>query len=304
MKIFLSGATGVIGRRVIPLMVKKGHSVTAATRSAQKAGVVERLGAEPRQVDLFDSEKVAAVVKGHDVIVNLATSIPPSSRALMPGAWRENSRVRRYVSANLAKAARETGTERLIQESFAPIYADAGDEWITETSTIRPARYNKAVVDAERAAATFATTGGVGIVLRFGFFYGPDSGFTRDAINMVRKGWAPTLGRPDGFVSSISHDDAATAVVAALDTPGGTYNVVDDDPLTKREFYDSLAEALGVAPPRIPPGWVRFLMGSLGGTLARSQRISNSKLRSVGWAPKVRSAKSGWPLLIRQLPSG
>ncbi|HUQ99666.1 MAG TPA: NAD(P)-dependent oxidoreductase [Gemmatimonadaceae bacterium] len=304
MKIFLSGATGVIGTRVIPLLVKKGHSVTAATRSTRKAGIVERLGAEPREVDLFDPAKVASVVKGHDVVINLATSVPPSSRALMPGAWRETGRVRRYVSANLAKAARETDAQRLIQESFAPIYADAGDEWITETSTIKPARYNRTVVDAERAAATFATGGGVGIVLRFGFFYGPDSDFTRDAINMVRKGWAPALGSPGGFISSVSHDDAATAVAAAVDAAGGTYNVVDDDPLTKRDFYDSLADALGVAPPKFLPPWVRYLTGSVGATLGRSQRISNSRLRSAGWAPKVRSAKAGWPLLLRQLPSG
>jgi nucleoside-diphosphate-sugar epimerase len=304
MKIFLAGATGVIGQRVIPLMVKKGHSVTAATRSAAKAATLERLGAEAREVDLFDAAKVAALVKGHDAIVNLATSVPPSSRALMAMAWRETARVRRYVSANLAKAARDTGADRLIQESFAPIYADAGDEWITETSTIKPARYNRTVIDAERAAATFATSGGVGIVLRFGFFYGPDSDFTKDAIKMVRKGWAPALGSANGFISSVSHDDAATAVVAALDAPGGTYNVVDDDPLTKREFYDSLADALGVAPPKFLPPWVGYLLGSVGATLSRSQRISNSRLRSAGWAPKVRSAKTGWPLLLRQLPSG
>ena len=303
MKIFLAGATGVIGRRVIPLLVKKGYSVTAAVRSSAKAGIVERLGADAREIDLFDGAKVEAVVKGHDVIINLATSVPPSSRALLPGAWRETGRVRRYVSANLANAARETGAARLIQESFAPIYADAGDEWITETSTIKPARYNKAVIDAERAAATFATGGAVGIVLRFAFFYGPDSAFTTDAINMVRNGWAPALGSPNGYISSVSHDDAATAVVAAISAPGGTYNVVDDDPLTRREFYNSLADALGVAPPRFAPAWLQYVTGSVGRTLGRSQRISNSRLRSAGWAPRVRSVKVGWPLVLRELPS-
>ena len=301
MKIFVAGATGVVGRRAIPLMLARGHEVTAVSRSEGKRAAFRGLGVNAITVDLFDAEKLPAIVKGHDVVVNLATSIPPSSRALVPWAWRENSRVRRQVSENLRIAAKYGEVERFIQESFAPIYAGAGSDWLTETSTIAPARYNRAVVEAERAVATFATSGGCGIVLRFAFFYGPDSDFTLDTIEMVKKGWAPALGSPSGYISSVSHDDAASAVVAVLNAAGGTYNVADDEPVTKREFYEWLAMALGTDAPRFPPSWLKYLMGSLGDTLSRSQRISNKKLRTLGWKPVHRSVRDGWPAVVREI---
>ena len=140
------------------------------------------------------------------------------------------------------------------------------------------------------------------MVLRFAFFYGHDSSFTHDMISYVRKGWAPALGSPSGYVSSISHDDAAHAVVAALDLPGGVYNVVDDEPLRRREFFDTLAAALGVAPPRFPPAWLSRITGSIGETLARSQRISNARLKRHGdWRPRTPSVRQGWPTLVERM---
>jgi 2-alkyl-3-oxoalkanoate reductase len=299
MKVFVTGATGVIGRRVIPLLIQRGHEVTGASRSVEKSAELALMGAEPVQLDLFDLDKLKAAVKRHDAVINLATAIPPSSTALIPFAWRENSRVRRYISANVAAAAKHAGVGRLVQESFAPIYASAGDQWLIETSPIKPARYNRAVVDAERAAAGFAETGGKAVVLRFAFFYGPDSDFTLDIVQMVRKGWAPLLGSPDGYISSVTHDDAARAVVSVLTAPSGLYNVSDDDPLRKREFYETLAHALRVRPPKYPPSWLWRVLGSVGETLSRSQRVSNQKLRSIGWAPKYPSAREGWKDLVR-----
>lgn len=296
--ILVAGATGVVGRRAIPLMLEKGHRVSAVARSPANRAALEQLGAAPLEVDLFDLAKVRTAARGHDVVVNLASSIPPSSKSFLPWAWRENTRVRRYVSANLAAAAKEAGAERLIQESFAPTYLDAGDDWIEESWPVKPPRYNRGILDAERAAAQFGATGATATVLRFGYFYGPDSDFVHDTIRMLRKGWAPCLGSPDAYISSISHDDSASAVMAALTAPGGTYNVADDEPLKKREFYNSLADALGVQHPRFPPRWLSHITGSLGEMLSRSQRISNRKLRSVGWAPGYPSVRAGWPYAI------
>src|SRR4051812_21224586 len=121
MKIFVTGATGVIGRRAIPLLIQRGHHVSGVSRSAEKGGELARMGAEPVEVDLFDLEKLKGALRRHDAVINLATHIPPSSKSMMPWAWRENSRIRRYVSANIAAAAKHVGAERLIQESFAPI---------------------------------------------------------------------------------------------------------------------------------------------------------------------------------------
>src|SRR5206468_12114567 len=125
--------TGVIGRRVVPLLVAARHEVTAVARSPEKRLALERAGTTPVTVDLFDRRQVEQAVRGHDAVINLATHIPPAARAFLPGAWRENSRVRRVASANLAAAAVAEGGARMIQESFAPIYPDMGDQWIDET---------------------------------------------------------------------------------------------------------------------------------------------------------------------------
>lgn len=303
MLVFVTGATGVIGRRVIPLLVGAGHRVTAVGRTAEKCAALVRLGAEPVQVDLFAPDAVRRAVVGHDVVVNLATHIPSSTtRMLLPGAWHENDRLRRVASALLVDAAISEGAKRFIQESFAPIYADGGDEWIDEDWPIRPARYNRTVVDAERSAARFTEKRDTGIVLRFAGFYGPDAFHVLDMVRLIRKGWAPLPGSPDAFFSSISHDDAATAVVAALRLRAGIYNVTDNEPLRRREYVDSLAECLGVVPPRFAPKWLAYLAGSVGELMSRSQRMSNRKLRAEsGWTAKYPSVREGWHAVVKDL---
>jgi nucleoside-diphosphate-sugar epimerase len=300
--IFISGATGVIGRRVVPRLVAAGHRVTAAGRTPEKRAMLQRAGARAIELDLFDPSAVLRAVQGHDIVINLATHIPASSRVFVPGAWRSNTRVRRLVSANLASAAVATSVGAMIQESFAPIYEGAGDRWLDEDAPVRVARYNRAVLDAEAAAGRVAQAGGRGVVLRFAYFYGADSDFIRDAIAFVRRGRAPVFGAPSAFISSISHDDAAEAVVAALELPAGRYNVSDDRPVSRRELADSLAAELGAAPPKFFPGWVAGLAGSLGETLSRSQRISNARLRGLsGWAPRFPSVVEGWPAVVAEI---
>ncbi|MGH7528504.1 MAG: NAD-dependent epimerase/dehydratase family protein [Gemmatimonadales bacterium] len=301
MRLFLTGATGVVGRRAVPLLIAQGHRVSGVARTPEKRARLERLGADPVSVDLFNADAVRQAVAGHDAVINLATHIPGSPRLFLPGAWTENDRIRREASTNLASAAGAGGAERFIQESFAPVYSDRGDAWIDESTPIQPAPYNRTVMDAERAAESFSD-GRIGIVLRFAGFYGPDAWHVQDMIRYVRKGWAPIPGSPGGFFSSVSHDDAATAVVAALRIGPGVYNVVDDEPVRRREFFDSLAGVLGVAPPRIPPAWMAGLAGSVGQTLARSLRISNRKLRiESGWAPKYPSVREGWRAVVEEL---
>jgi nucleoside-diphosphate-sugar epimerase len=296
MKILVTGATGVIGRRVVPLLIQRGHEVTAAGRSLERLTPLAREGAEPVTLNLFDAAAVARAVAGRDAIINLATSIPASSWALLPGAWRATGRVRREGSRVLAEAAIAFGVQRFIQESFAPIYADAGNQWIDETSPIQPARYNRAVVDAEASAFHATASGATGVVLRFAYFYDLDSDFSADAARMVRRNWAPAFGNPASYISSVTHDDAAAAVVAALNVPAGVYNIGDNDPVTRRDFYNALAAAIGARPPRFLPAWTRHLAGSLGETLSRSQRISNQRFRATApeWTPRYPSAREGW----------
>jgi nucleoside-diphosphate-sugar epimerase len=304
MKVFLTGATGVIGRRALPLLVSAGHEVTAIGRTPEKRAALEQMGAKAVDVSLFEPLALGAAVEGHDVVLNLSTHIPSSSvRMLLRGAWLENDRVRREGSANLVDAAIAGGVRRFVQESFAPVYPDCGSAWIDESVPIQPTRYNRTIADAERSAERFDGGMRSGIVLRFAAFYGSDARHVADMIRMVRRGWAPMPGSPDAYISSISHDDAASAVVAALGLPADVYNVTDDEPVSHREYFDSLAAALGVAAPKLPPPWATYLLGATGRLLSRSQRISNRKLRHASdWTPRYRSVREGWRSMIAALP--
>lgn len=299
LRVFVAGATGVVGRRAVPLLVAAGHEVTAVGRTPEKRQRLAQAGATPVGISVFDADGLRDAVAGHDVVVNLATHIPHSAaRMLLPGAWRENDRVRRVGAAALADAALAAGARRFVQESFAPMYADGDDRWLDETAPVRPARYNRSTLDAEAAAARVAAAGGAGVVLRFGAFYGPDATHLPDLMRSVRAGWAPLPGAADAYVSSVSHDDAASAVIAALGVPAGVYNVVDDEPLTRRAYADALAAALNCPPPRLLPAWAPRFMGSLGALMSRSLRLSNRKLRdAAGWAPRFPSAREGWRAL-------
>ena len=203
-------------------------------------------------------------------------------RVFVPGAWRENDRIRHDASANLVDAALATGAARFIQESFAPTYADNGDAWIDESVPLKPVHYNRTILDAEASARRFTHRGGgTGVVLRFAAFYGPDAYQLGDMVALVRRGWAPLLGPADSYMSSVSHDDAAAAVVAALDVQSGAYNVSDDEPLRHRDFADALAAALvnhhRACRPRGPRTWP----DRWAALLARSLRVSNAKLRAA-----------------------
>ncbi len=296
MKIFIAGATGVIGRRAVPLLLEAGHLVTAAGRDSAKLRQLERLGARTQAVDLFDPAAVRRAVEEAEVVCNLATAVPAAgARMFLPGAWRAMDRVRREVSRNLVEAALAGGAvERLIQESFAPIYAAAGDAWVTESFAVRPARYNRSAVDAEAQAERFTRAGHTGVVLRFGLFYGPDDPSTAMLIDAVRRGWFPLFGRPEAYSSWVAHGDAAGAVVAAVGLAAGTYNVVEDEPMRRRDLADGLARRLGVRPPRFLPGWATKLGGSVAGAIGRSLRISNRKLRGASeWTPRYPSTLDG-----------
>lgn len=303
MKILLTGATGVIGRRVLPELIERGHTVTAIGRSPEKRERLQRAGARAVDADLFDLATVRSAVAGHDAIINLATHIPPSTvRMLLPWSWRENDRVRRQGSATLVDAAIAEGVTRVVQESFAPVYVANGEAWIDESQAQKPVRYNMSVLDAERSAERFTATGGTGVILRFAGFYGPDAFHIAEMLDTMRKGWAPIPGRADAFISAISHDDAASASVAALAIPAGAYNVSDDEPLRRSEWVQHLADSFGIAQPKPMPMWMVGLGGSTMELLSRSQRMSNHRLRGVSsWKPRYPSVREGFRVLADHL---
>ena len=294
MRVLVTGATGVIGRRVVPALRARGHEVTAAGRSAARLTTLAQPGVDTVVLELFDPPSVRQALRGHDVVLNLATHVPPNNRTFLPGAWRQMDRIRRDGSAIIADAATAVGVRRYVQESWGGGGADGGANWVTEATPPQAARYNRSVLDAEASAMRFAGSGGTAVILRFAYFYGPNDAFSEQLVAMARAGWLPLLGRAEAYFPTVAHDDAATAVVAALDVPAGTYNVVDDRPLTHRAIADALGRILGARPPRLLPPWVAKLGGSLGETLARSLRVSNAKLKGASrWTPSVPNVEDG-----------
>jgi len=220
MKIFVAGATGVLGTRAVPALVEAGHEVTGVARTPEKAEVVRSMGATPVTVDLFDPGAVKEAVAGHDVVMNLATHIPSLTKSALPGAWEENNRIRSEASRNLVDAAISAGASRYVQEAIAFMYTDGGDTWIDEDQPLDVPALGESQLDAEANTARFTESGGVGVVLRFGQFYAPGSVHTESMLSMARKRIAPALGDADGYAPSIHIEDCATAVVAALGAPG------------------------------------------------------------------------------------
>jgi nucleoside-diphosphate-sugar epimerase len=283
MRVFITGATGVIGSRVVPLLLQAGHTVTAASRSDHNREALRKAGTAAVDVDLYDVESLRRVLVGQDAVVNLATHIPSPKKILFRWAWRTNDRIRREASAAIATAAIAEGVGRMIQESFAPLYPDHGDAWIDESMPVAPVSYNKSALDAERSAQRVTESGGVGVVLRFGGLYGPDE-ILAEMLNMMRKGISPLPGDPSAFLSSLAQHDAATAVVSSLGVAAGTYNIVEDDPMRRGDWTRALATAAGIPVPKPIPAWMTALGGSMLRLMARSERISNRKFREASSA--------------------
>lgn len=212
MKVFVAGATGVLGNRVVPLLVRAGHQVTAIARTPEKAAVLRAVGAEPVTVGLFEPDRLIAAVAGHGAVVNLATHIPDLSRAARSSAWAENDRIRTEGSRNLVDAALADGALRYVQESISFFYADGGEDWLDEDAALDVPAFAAAILTAEAQAARFAAAGGSGVVLRFGWFYGAGSSHTASQLRIARRGLSPFPGAQDGYQAFVHLDDAASAV--------------------------------------------------------------------------------------------
>jgi len=297
MQCFVTGATGALGRPVVRALLAGGHDVRGVARDDAKARHLRDVGADPVVVDLFDGPALGDAAAGSDAIVHLATNVPPMMRMGLASAWRTHNRLRTETTEHLLAAARTHGIGIFVKESVTFTYPDCGADWIDESvapdvsiKSLRP------TLAGERLVEAFTGEGGCGVVLRFGLFYGPECRSTDEALRLAGFGVAPIAGRGDSYVSSIHTDDAAAAVLGALAVPGGVYNAVDDEPLTRREYLDAFAGAFGLTRLRLTPGGVlRAVAGSGAKALTASQRVANRGFKDAsGWAPVYRSAREGW----------
>lgn len=296
MLVFVTGATGALGRYAIGMLVRAGHEVHGVARGPAKARRLTDAGATAVTVDLGDAAQVRAAAERirPDAIAHLATHIPGLPAALLPGGWKQNDRLRRDVSRALVDAALATGAERYVQESIALVYRDGGERWLDEDAPLASGPQERAVAASAAQVERMRAAGRTGVLLRFGSFYGPDDAVSNELAARVRAGKPAVPGPAGAYLSPLHLVDAASAVVAALTVPSGTYNVVDDEPVTHAAFADVLAGAFGVDRVKLVPAAVPRL-SSRTRAITRSQRVSNRRFReAAGWRPTYPTAKAGW----------
>ncbi len=300
MRVFVAGASGALGRRLVPQLIESGHEVVGTHNSPSNTELLQALGAEPVPVDLLDPQAVRKAVLEHqpDAIVHEATALANMKLGRsLDKTFVKTNLLRSQGTDALLAAAREAGVTRFVAQSFAPYrYARQGGPVKTEDDPLDPtppasasASY-AAMAHLERAVTEFG-----GVALRYGVFYGAAND---GLIEPVRKRQFPIVGDGGGMMSFIQLDDAAAATRLALEHDGpAIYNVVDDDPAPAREWLPVLAAALGAKPPRHFPKWLaRLFAGEAAVLMATEARgASNGRAkRELGWAPRRASWRQGF----------
>ncbi len=308
MKVFVVGASGAIGTRLVPRLVARGHDVIGTARSPQRAERLRSVGAEAVTLDVLDAQAVReAVSKAQpDAIVHEATALADLDIRRFADSFTVTNRLRTEGTEHLLAAARDAGVERFVAQSYAGwAYARAGGPPVTEEDSwdadppAELVRTYEAIREQERDVLAFG-----GTVLRYGAFYGPGTSLDRDGeqTEAIRKRQFPLVGDADGVWSFIHVDDAAAATVEAIERGRpGIYNIVDDDPAPVREWLPYLAEVAGAKPPRRFPTWLaKRFVGEHGVVLMTQTRgASNAKAkRELGWRPQYASWREGFRAVL------
>jgi nucleoside-diphosphate-sugar epimerase len=305
MRVFIAGASGAIGTRLVPQLVDRGHEVIGSSRSPEKAEHIRSLGAEPVALDLLDRAAVRRVVldAAPDAIVHQATALADLNFSRnFDRTFAETNRLRTEGTDALLAAASEAGVDRFVAQSFASYRTAREGGWVkTEDDPLDPAPPAKArESNAAMRHVEEAVTKAGGIALRYGIFYGAAND---GLVEPVRKRQYPIIGDGAGVASWIHLDDAAAATVLAVEHDGpGIFNIVDDEPAPVREWLPALADALGAGPPRRFPRWLaRLFAGEVAvvmGTEARGASNAKAK-RELGWQPRHPSWREGFVAAYR-----
>jgi nucleoside-diphosphate-sugar epimerase len=302
MKVFVTGGTGVLGVPAIRMLRERGHDVVALAHSQRSAGQLRDAGVEVIEGQLFDAELIRRATVAVDAVLHLATRIPRSSEMSFRTAWNENDRIRTDGTRIVVDAAIANGVEVIVYPGIIFVYPDSGERWIDAATPVREPLSDsvRTALDAEAHIERFAQIGKRGVTLRLGLLYGPTSGHTQASVDAVRQGLYVTPGPDDSYLSSLWIDDAAAAIVAAMErAPSGIYDVVDDEPLSQRELREVVNAAAG------HPLMEQTLDDLLDGAEIRpvteqSRRVSNARFKElVGWQPTVRSPREGWRRLLQ-----
>ncbi len=307
MKVFVAGATGAIGQPTIRRLVEAGHQVTGMTRREERMEEIRVAGATPTQCNVFRPDDLHKALRKAEpeVVVHLLTALPPRiDYRAKEDPLAPTNRVRIEGTRNLIAAAQAAGATRIVAESVAFFYAPEG-EWVKDEEAPLnlegPGNFGeagRALAELERQVGE--VEGIEGVVLRYGWLYGPGTFFDREGSQTedALKRRLPVVGRGDGTFSFVHVEDAASATVAAVERGGaGAYNVVDDEPAPMREWVPVFCAAVGAKRPRRVPAWPAKLIAGPAAvaTATRLRGASNAKAkRELGWEPRYRSWRQGF----------
>jgi nucleoside-diphosphate-sugar epimerase len=311
MKIFVAGASGAVGRRLVPLLVANGHEVVGTTTSPEKEQGLREAGAEAAVVDVLDADAVTAAVQRAepDVIVHQATALSGSMNLRrFDESFALTNRLRTEGTDHLLAAARSVGARRFVAQSFTGWpNAREGGPVKTEKDALDPdpPAAMRRTLDAIRylEAAVTGAEGLDGVALRYGGLYGPGTSLSESGIHVeaIRRRRFPIVGAGTGVWSFVHIDDAAAATVAAIERGSpGVYNIVDDDPAPASEWLPFLAAAIGAKPPRRLPAWLGRLAAGEAAVvmMTESRGSSNEKAkRDLGWQLRYPSWRQGFQAL-------
>ncbi len=314
MRIFVAGATGAVGRPLLSALITAGHSVVGLTRTAAKAETIRRIGAEPVVADALDAEAIhaAVVAASPDVIVHEMTDLAGAADLRhFNRTFAGSNRLRTVGTDHLLAAARDAGVRRFIAQSFCGWpYARDGVAIKTESDEFDPDPPEElrptleAIRYLEHAVTTSARP--EGIVLRYGAFYGPDTGaLDHTMIEQIRHRRVPLIGDGGAWWSFVHVDDAAAATVRAVERgrPGSIYNIVDDEPAEVSEWLPALARMLDAKPPFHLPAWLARLVAGEHVVSMMTQVRAGSNIRAkrdLDWEPVHPSWREGFAVIARQ----
>lgn len=310
MRIFIAGATGAIGRHLVPRLIGCGHSVTGLTRTLAKTALLRELGAEPVVADALDQSAIHAAIGAArpDVIVHELTDLTGAlDLRKFDRTFANSNRLRTAGTDHLLAAAREYGVKRFVAQSYCGWpYARTGGYVKSEDDPLdtNPPPEQQRTLDAirylENVVANAATP--IGVVLRYGSFYGPDTGvFDAAAIEQIRKRRTPVIGGGAAWWSFIHIDDAAEATALAVERGVGVYNIVDDDPAPVSEWLPSLADMLGAKPPYRAPAWLAQILAGEHVVIMMTDSRAGSNVKAkadLGWRPRHPSWREGFAEII------
>jgi nucleoside-diphosphate-sugar epimerase len=299
MRVFVAGGTGVVGRRLVPQLVARGHQVTATTTSPAKLDMLRQLGADGVVMDGLDAVSVGEAVAAArpDAIVNEMTGLS-QAHAGKPNMRRPDrffattNRLRGEGTDHLLAAAEAIGVSNVVAQSAAIFNGIWEGGWVkTEEDPLEEVEGTKAISHLEAAVVNAG-----GAVLRYGGLYGP--GANDDQVDLVRKRMFPLVGGGTGYFSWVHVDDAASATVLAVEQQAkGVFNIVDDEPAPVSQWLPYLAECAGAKSPRRIPKWLaRLLAGEMVvGMMTKGRAFSNAKAkRELGWEPRYPSWRQGF----------